>query len=90
MCFWVNPNNADPSWSVTVFPLTTGGRHSRHMMELTIVHLGTYQHYIRLHLEEGFPVPPISPLWYYHHDRSVDGWDTFYTSRRARWDALIG
>lgn len=89
MCFAMNPVNLDPSFSVTVLPLITGGRNSQPVMELAIAHLGRYRHFIRLHLQNGFPVPPISPLWHLYCDATVRNWDAAYAIRRARWDALI-
>lgn len=56
-------------------------------VELVIAHLGIYEHYIRLKLLPGSPIPPIYNLWHTMHEDNVDGRDQFYVARCALWNS---
>ena len=73
---------------ITVLPWESPSTMTKLCTELIIAHLGSYRHYIRLELAEGFPVPPIATLWFEMRDESVIGCELEYEQRRAYWDQL--
>ena len=88
MCFAVTENGLNPNVSCTVLPWDAEPNMTQPRCELTIAHLGSFRHFIRLNLDPGFPVPPICTLWYNIATNSVNGWDLNYQERRNRWDLL--
>jgi len=66
---------------LTILPWESSPTVTRPCGELIVAHLGTYAHYIRLELTEGFPVPPRATKWYKIRDESVIGWELEYQNR---------
>ena len=64
---------------VTVLPWTTQTTSDRPSREICITL--QHNHYIRLHFDGDYPVPPIAYLWHRLHDESVGGWDVPYSFR---------
>ncbi|KAL2945605.1 GTPase Obg [Bienertia sinuspersici] len=88
MCFAVTDDGLNPNISVTILPWDAEPTLTRPTTELTIAHLGSYKHFIRLELDDDFPVPPISPIWEQLRTDAVAGWEIRYEERRRRWDTL--
>ncbi|KAL2903356.1 Major facilitator superfamily domain-containing protein 6-B, partial [Bienertia sinuspersici] len=63
MCFAVTDDGLNPNISVIVLLWDAEPTLTRPTTELTIAHLGSYKHFIRLELDDDFPVPPMSPIW---------------------------
>ncbi|XP_050217461.2 uncharacterized protein LOC126669499 [Mercurialis annua] len=76
--------------SFTVLPLHSSEVHSRPSKEIVILYISGRAHFVRLNLQDNFPVPPIPTLWFQHRDHTVQSWHTLYANRREQWDSLIG
>ena len=53
--------------------------------ELCIALIQSSRHFIRLHLSDNFPVPPICQLWLNVRTDSVANWPDLYTTRLGDW-----
>ncbi|XP_055960640.1 uncharacterized protein LOC130015114 [Mercurialis annua] len=71
--------------SCTVLPLHSTEVHSRPLKEIVILYISRRAHFVRLNLQDNFPVPPIPTLWFDHRDYIVAFWHTLYGCRRDQW-----
>lgn len=57
--------------------------------ELAIALIESDKHYIRLHLADDHPVPPIAEYWNTVRRNTVVGWENLYARRIEQWRNLV-
>ena len=66
--------------SSTIFPLWHGPQDIPHHEFVVLAHVQG-NHYMKIDLQEAFPLPPIWYLWHQHKSSRSAGWETFYAAR---------
>lgn len=86
---YLNTTGRQYRWNCTIPPLRAPPGRNSPVGILVFLRLSNIRHYIRLHLTQNCPLPPIPENWFNLRHDSVIGWEVPYRRRLEAWNRHI-